>query len=76
LKRNFKINNEKSIYLANVWQVRRRGERDRLRLLDRAIIRRNPPPDLTKVYIPEHVKLLLQPVPGPGKYIDRIFKYS
>eukprot|EP00267_Zea_mays_P037689 XP_008675298.1 CASP-like protein 4U1 isoform X3 [Zea mays] len=42
------------------------SERDRLRLLDRAIVRRNPPPDLTQVYIPEHVKLLLQPVPGPG----------
>jgi hypothetical protein len=61
------------LFFTNVWQVRRRSERDRLRLLDRAIVRRNPPPDLTQVYIPEHVKLLLQPVPGPGKCSASIY---
>ena len=62
-----KLNKITFLLLANPWQVRRRGERDRLRLLDRAIARRDPPPDGAQVHIPEHVELLLQPVPGPGK---------
>ncbi|XP_008655121.1 CASP-like protein 4U1 isoform X3 [Zea mays] len=49
-------------------QVRRRSERDRVRLLGRAVIGQNPPPGLTQVYVPDHVELLLQPVPGPGKF--------
>lgn len=61
-----KLNKITFLLLANPWQVRRRGERDRLRLLDRAIARRDPPPDGAQVHIPEHVELLLQPVPGPG----------
>jgi len=62
-----KLNRIASLFLANAMAGTRRGERDRLRLLDRAIVRRDPPPDRAQVHIPEHVELLLQPVPGPGK---------